>query len=76
VSRPAICALRFVIDCNLLAKFEADFSFVPGGDLYPAILLRGDGQRLVGDGFYLFIADIGAVVIITHAQMLAAIVTG
>src|SRR6476660_238115 len=69
-------AFALIVDCNLLAEFEADFRLVPGCYLDTAIVFRLDGQRLIGNGLGFFIAYIGAIVIVSYAEMIAAVVAG
>src|ERR1051326_6381785 len=69
-----LAALALIIDGNLLAKLKADLRLVPARDLNSAIVLGCDPERLVWDGFALFIADRGAIAAVVRPQMVAAIV--
>jgi len=72
--RQYLAAMTFIVSGNLFAEFEADFGIVPGRYLNSAIFSSRDGQRLIGYGLGLFIANICPVFVIANPQVLAAIV--
>ena len=71
-----LAAFIFIVRGNLLAEFETNFRLVPGCYLDAAIVLRGNGQRLIGNGFDFFVTNIRAIVVISNAQMVAAVIAG